>query len=135
MAQKSRRRRLFFSFKEVNISSLSLLKISALTTIGLVLLGTQFDPVFLSLSGLSMSFFFPCAMSFISEHFSQVADLLVARSMQIVGFSLVSFHYIFGLISTYAKVELAMLLPVILLSISSGIMFFDRRLVQAWGRD
>lgn len=127
--------RLFFSFKEVNISSLSLLKISALTTIGLVLLGTQFDPVFLSLSGLSMSFFFPCAMSFISEHFSQVADLLVARSMQIVGFSLVSFHYIFGLISTYAKVELAMLLPVILLSISSGIMFFDRRLVQAWGRD
>ena len=127
--------RLFFSFKEVSLSSLSLLKISALTTICLVLLGTQYHPVFLSLCGLSMSFFFPCAMSFISEHFSQMADLLMARSMQIVGFSLVSFHYIFGLISTYSTVESAMLLPVLLLGISSAIMFFDRRLVEAWGRD
>lgn len=123
--------RVAFSLKELSLSTLTLLRLSICLNLILALMGSFYHPLAFSLTGFTMSIFFPCAMSLISERFDTMSDFLVAKSMQAVGFSLVSIHYIFGLVSTYFSLELAMGLIAILSLISAFVLFFDRRLVPS----
>lgn len=127
--------RVLFSIKELAISTLTILRISIVLNLILSITGLLYHPIAFSLLGLSMSIFFPCVMSLISERFTILSDYLVAKAMQAVGFSLVTIHYLFGLVSTYFSLEAAMSLVIVLSLICASILFLERRLVLPVPRD
>ena len=110
--------RLLFSIIHFPLKSVTLLKSSIVFTLITLLLGIYFEPYFLALSGLFMSFFFPMGMDWLSHHYEQEVDLVVAKVMSIVGGVLVLMHYTFGHISTLVGLEYSILMaPLMLLTV------------------
>jgi len=100
--------RVLFTIFKIPISSLNLLKISIGLGLIFSILGiTVYKPI-LALNGLSMSFFFPCAIDYIGENFKHSVELLVSKVFIFVGAGLVSMHWVFGLISQYYGITAAM---------------------------
>lgn len=91
--------RMLFTFVPIKFKPKNLLLISALTTIILFVLGMNLHPLFLVFTGASMSFFFPCAMSWISIRYNDQSESLISIVMMFVGGMIVSMHAIFGIIS------------------------------------
>ena len=91
--------RVLFIFVSNKIDSKLLLKSSVLISIVFLLIGMNYNPLFLSLAGGSMSIFFPCAMSWISIRYHEQAESLISIVMTFVGGMIVSMHGIFGVIS------------------------------------
>ena len=91
--------RILFIFVPNKIDSKLLLKSSAFISIIFLLIGMNYNPLFLALAGGSMSFFFPCAMSWISIRYHEQAESLISIVMTFVGGMIVSMHGIFGVIS------------------------------------
>jgi FHS family glucose/mannose:H+ symporter-like MFS transporter len=110
--------RLFFSFFQLNISVINLLKISVISSFLLFIIGMYIFPLALVLIGLSSSFFFPYLMDYIKNNFKD-SNLLIARIMIYVSLSLALMHFLFGLIAdqfgTYVAMHINFVLyPVIL---------------------
>ena len=91
--------RILFIFVPNKVDSKLLLKSSAFITIIFLLIGMNYNPLFLALAGGSMSFFFPCAMSWISIRYHEQAESLISIVMTFVGGMIVSMHGLFGVIS------------------------------------
>lgn len=106
--------RIVFALVSIPIPVYRLMKISVLWSTGLLILGLHWDPVFLSLTGFTMSFFFPCAMDWLGHEFHGRSNDLIRLVMQAVGAALVGFHYLFGLIASSVSLKMAMYLPLLL---------------------
>lgn len=89
--------RVFFTFVHVPLRSLTLLRISASLSMILCIVGLTYNSFALAPVGLSMSYFFPCAMDYLHDYFSGAdIDTPLAKVMISVGGSLVGIHFIFG---------------------------------------
>ncbi len=91
--------RLSFAFIRIPINPLLLLKISALSSICLFILGIKVSPIFLPVLGLSMSYFFPCSLGWLSNKYSANIDKLITILMMFVNGMIVIIHSLFGIIS------------------------------------
>lgn len=116
--------RLLFTFKKIDLPAKALLYISLLTSLLLLLGGMLLYAPLLALSGLSMSYFFPCAMDWLGEMFQEHLDDLLGYVMMFIGGTLVVVHFLFGIISTYIGVEYAFYLAPAL-HIFSGISLYN----------
>ncbi|MFT6630712.1 MAG: fucose permease [Bacteriovoracaceae bacterium] len=99
--------RLFFTFVKVNIDSKKLLIISSAGSSLCLILGIIYYPVFLSISGLAMSYFFPCAMNLIGEAFPEDIGVVVSKVMMVAGAVLVIMHWSFGILASYLGLDIA----------------------------
>lgn len=102
--------RLTFALVHIKLETYKLLQISAITSLISFLLGLFIHPAFLVICGLTMSFFFPNSMEWISEKYNEQAELLITRIMMFVGAVLVSMHWVVGAISEVYNIQIAMLL-------------------------
>ena len=107
--------RMLFAFFHFRTKAYNLLLISAISSLISFLLGLFYHPVFLVTCGLTMSFFFPNAMEWVSEKYENEAQLLITRMMIFVGAMLVSMHWIVGGVSDYYNIHIAMMLGPLML--------------------
>jgi fucose permease len=114
--------RLLTSFITFKTNKLKLLKRSLITSIIMLVIGINFYPPLLALAALSMSYFFPFYMGFISESFEDIQKDLIAKLMNFIGAALFISHALFGMISDTYGLEVAIYLPVIFLTISLYIL-------------
>lgn len=106
--------RLTFTIKHFNTKSDKLLKISMGSSIISVILGIVYFPILLAVSGLTMSYFFPCAMDWLGEHFHTNMDAIFSKVMTIVGGCLVVFHWLFGVVAAQVGLDFAIwIVPVL----------------------
>ena len=99
--------RLFFTFFKVKINSKKLLIFSSAASSVCLIMGIMYFPIFLSISGLAMSYFFPCAMNLIGEVFPGHIDVVVSRVMMVAGGVLVVMHWSFGVLASYLGLDVA----------------------------
>ncbi len=114
--------RLLGSVIKTNIPKLALLKLSLILSISIILIGINFYPPLVALSALTMSYFFPYYMGFISEEIEKYQKDLIAKLMNFIGALLFISHWSFGVISDSYGLDVAMYLPVILLFIALYIL-------------
>lgn len=91
--------RLFFSFVKIPFKAVNLLKISIIGSLILLGLGVYIHPLFLSGLGITMSYFFPVALEFLSSIFQENTDKMTTYIMTAISISLSINHYLFGVIS------------------------------------
>jgi fucose permease len=104
--------RMSFAFITTRISSLFLLKCSSLLTIVFIVLGMNVSPYLLPITGLTMSFFFPCAMGWLSNKYPEHNDTLIPTVMKYVNGMIVVIHGVFGVISDSYGLQVAFYLAV-----------------------
>jgi FHS family glucose/mannose:H+ symporter-like MFS transporter len=102
--------RMIFAFFHIPISAYRLLLISSVCSFISFLLGLYWHPFFLAFSGLTMSFYFPNAMEWVSHKYGEEAEALITKIMIYVGGMLVSMHWLVGTLSTLVTIQNAMLL-------------------------
>ncbi|EQC45440.1 sugar MFS transporter [Bacteriovorax sp. Seq25_V] len=101
--------RLSFAALNIRISSSRLLYTSLILTLIAFLFGYYIHPVFLSVTGITMSYFFPVSVEWINENFKEVSNLLISSSMTIIGITLMIMHQVFGTMTELISVEYAFL--------------------------
>ena len=108
--------RLLFSFLRVRGKTYSWLVISLMSSIVCFLLGLYFHYYFLALSGLGMSIFFPCTLSWISEEFPKFYQEIIPFSLGMVGAFLIVMHSVAGWITqSYGIKQTFTIVPIALL--------------------
>jgi MFS family permease len=107
--------RVLVSIRAWKIQNITLLNISVVTSLLFTLLGLYFHPLFLALTGLSMSYFFPCATSYISGKFPDLFEDIMTKVMIGINLNLFFMHWLFGQVSTKFGIDQAMHLSVIYL--------------------
>lgn len=114
--------RLLTSFIDFKASKVILLKRSLISTIIILIIGINFYPPLLAVAALTMSYFFPFYMGFISETFEELQKDLIAKLMNFIGAILFVSHALFGVISDSYGLDIAIYLPVVFLLISLYIL-------------
>jgi len=109
--------RLLVSIRSWKISNNILLNISVILSFIMVVLGLYLHPFFLTLTGLTMSYFFPCATSLLSEKFPTLLEDLMTKLMTGINISLFIMHWLFGQISTSFGIQSAMHMSLVYLLI------------------
>lgn len=109
--------RLLFAVIKVRFPLIYLLRGSVVATLIFYLLGMFVNPLFLAVTGGTMSFFFPCGMTWLSTRYEKSSDALIATVMTFVGGVIVSMHYIVGIISDIYGLNISMMLGVFMLTI------------------
>ena len=61
-----------------------------------MLAGVYIHPMFLALTGLSMSVYFPCAMDLVAEYFGHQMTKALPIVMNVISIHLLVTHYIVG---------------------------------------
>lgn len=117
--------RLFFSIVHLNVPTKRLLNISIVTSVITLFVGIFYYTPALVLSGLAMSYFFPCAMDWVGDVFGDHADEVMTQIMKAVGGALVAVHWIFGLLSDWVGLQGAMLLAPVLHVLVMYILHFQ----------
>lgn len=100
--------RLASGFISDKISANNLLIFSLCCSIIMVSLGLLYDAIFLAWSGLTMSYFFPMMMNFITSKFPLYAENLLAKVMMFVGGMLTFLHLVFGQVTAHFGLQWAM---------------------------
>jgi len=109
--------RFIFSIKNFKTNSLVLLKVSAAATIIFFSFGLYIHPIFFSLCGLSMSYFFPCCINWISIQYKDESRELIPLIMTFVGGMIVFMHFGFGLLSDFYGIDKALILGLFFMTI------------------
>ena len=99
--------RLSFAFIKIKFDELTLLKISSGLSVVSIILGMWVHPFFLSLCGLSMSYFFPCVLGWVSKTYQEKADELIPMMMKFVNGMIVIIHGVFGVVSDAFGIKVA----------------------------
>lgn len=108
--------RALFSFITPTLSRLSLLRLSAGLTLALFLLALLHHPLWLALSGASMSYFFPYGMDYVKLKFDN-ATSIISQVMIYVGAMIVSMHFVFGVVAETWGIMGAMWLGPLMLTV------------------
>lgn len=106
------------AFFPIPLKSIYVLLTSALLSLVLTVAGLYLDPLFLSIAGGSMAFFFPTALDWISKRFINNSDYMMASALNYVGVVLILMHVSFGNIVNSLGINAAMHLSPIVLIIS-----------------
>lgn len=114
--------RLSVSFFHFKLSGPKILFTSLLLTLIFFGPGLGHYPIFLSLTGLSMSVFFPSYMDWLAENFPQDFPKVTSTVLSGIGLHLVAMHLGFGRLAAYIGVRGAMRLAPLLLFISLVIL-------------
>ena len=93
--------RVIFVFLRVKLTNQILLMLSLSLSLLFIILGATTDPIFLSLVGLTMSIYFPCALDFISESFPKRINQALPFVLNIVAIKLLIAHFLVGVITDY----------------------------------
>ncbi len=110
--------RLLFIFAPKKISSSTVLVISLLLSFIFSLIGIFIHPFFLCLTGLTMSFFFPVSMDWLSSNYGHCLDEMTGNVFTWIGINLVIIHTLFGQVASKYGLDAAFLLIPILLVFS-----------------
>lgn len=127
--------RLGFVFVSKNVSTILSLHLSLLSSLVFVLLGLFVSPIFLTLTGLSMSFFFPVAMEWLNEKFIKSIDFMTGSVFTWIAVCLAAIHYFFGLIANFYTIKLAIGLGVALIATSWVLFIFYENSLEAESLD
>jgi fucose permease len=100
--------RLLFAVIPFRTSSFKLLLMSASSSLLLFIAGIAVDPIFMSLCGFTMSYFFPCGMDWISKEFGSAKDYMMAFVVASFTIVLVIMHWSVGLVSDLLGMRAAM---------------------------
>jgi fucose permease len=109
--------RVLFAIIPIRIKTLTLLKYSSALAMASVLLGIIYYPLALSIAGLFMSYFFPCAMDYVGRYFNdKEIDQAFSKVMILVTAGLVVLHFSFGQLTSLFGVQYSIwLIPSLLL--------------------
>lgn len=113
--------RLFVAFKKLKVENDRLLILSSIATFITFSFGIFLHPFFLSLCGLTMSYFFPVSMDWLGQKFHKANHIMVSSVMASIGILLSVMHYVFGMISDNFGVDTAFYLFYFL---NIGALFF-----------
>ena len=100
--------RMVFAIFHIHICAHKLLMISSSLSFLSFVLGLYVHPYFLVTTGLTMSFFFPNALEWVSQKYDEHADFLITQIMMFVGAILVIAHWAFGALSDLTGIQNAM---------------------------
>jgi FHS family glucose/mannose:H+ symporter-like MFS transporter len=101
--------RVTFAFYRMRLSNRTLMQISAGLSVLFTILGLFYHPLWLGLSGLTMSVFFPSGMAFISQDFpSGEAESATAWTLTLNSLGLMFMHLLVGSVSDHLGLTIAM---------------------------
>lgn len=106
--------RFFITFFRMPIRGRQLLLISILTTLVFLCIGVYHNSFFLSLTGLSLSFFFPTTMDILAEEFPENTEQIIPLALSGVDVFLIVMHLGFGQAVDKLGLEQAMHLVIII---------------------
>ena len=114
----------FFRWK---ISNEKIVFISVSLSLLCFLLGLFQYAVFLPLTGLAMSVFFPCFIALISEVYPEWADEIIATTMSAMGIVLIAVHWSIGQLADFRSIRDALLIGPALLIVSLSMLTILKR--------
>ena len=120
--------RLTFSFISFKRSSFDFLIISLISSFLFYLFGFYIHPIGLSICGLTLSFFFPCAMDWLTKEFGDSTDFILPIIMTSTGVMLIIMHWLVGLLSEKVGIHRALHIGPVCLAISLFFLFISNRL-------
>lgn len=100
--------RVAFAIFNIKICAHKILMASSILSLISFILGLYIHPNFLIGTGLTMSFFFPNALEWVSQKYPGHADYLITQMMIYVGAVLVLMHWVFGALSDVIGIQKAM---------------------------
>ena len=112
------------------LKNTTILYLSGVSSLVCTVLGLYGPPIFLPLTGLAMSVFFPCAMAYISEIDPEGKDQLIAESMIALGAGLVVIHQSIGWLATAFDIQKALWLVAFSLVMSLGILMCRQKIFK-----
>lgn len=102
--------RLMFSIFKFPWSSFSLMRFSLVTSLIFFPLGILIHPLFMVICGITMSFYFPCGMDFISKRFSKNAGFMLISVTIAVDLILIIMHWGIGIATDFFGIKAAMMI-------------------------
>lgn len=93
--------RLLFAYFNFSLKNIWLLFISLIGTFLIYIPSFFYHPSLFALCGLTMSFFFPCFISWLNEISGEFSEYMVSLALILVGIILVTTHWSFGFFSSY----------------------------------
>ncbi len=120
--------RLLFALISTKINSFKLLFFSLVSTLLIYIPSFHNHPFIFSFSGLSMSFFYPCYISWLNEIFASKSEYMVSITLICVGILLVSMHWSFGIISSIVGLEHAFYLAPALIILALLFLMISKKL-------
>lgn len=116
--------RLFLAAKHFNMSNETLLKFSLGATLVISTLGLLLHPLFLPLMGLSMSYFFPVAMNYLSDSFKDKTDFVTTSVMTLMEVILIIVNLSFGYLIQYLGIKISFYLVPLFIFLSLLTLYF-----------
>ena len=110
--------RLSFVFVSEKISSFQSMLISLILSLFFTIAGIYFHPIFLCLTGLTMSYFFPVGMDWLNKKFPIGIEYMTGSIFTWISVNLVLLHSAFGLVAEEFGLQKAFLMTPILLVLS-----------------
>lgn len=117
--------RLLFVFVKPAISLKTSLYVSLLSSLLLLVFGLFVSPWFLALTGLTMSFYYPFCIAFLSDKYPKQIGSIISKAMVGQSLIVVLMHLGVGRLSDMFGVRLALLLGAVFLFIPIAILYFD----------
>lgn len=119
--------RLLFTIVPVKGASQRWLLGSCAATLLVYLLARTVNPLFMALTGLTMSYFYPVAMDWLSKKFPQGLEWMTASVLTSVSVMLIIMHLGFGYVSDALGIEMAMaLVPLFITGCLSLLMILGK---------
>jgi|GEM_PF-1114862 len=118
--------RLLFSSFHFRWSSFAIMLTSIVSSILLFILGIALHPMMLSMCGFSMSFYFPCAMDWISKRYGTNAGYMMTSVMASVAALSILMHWGVGTVADIAGARTSISLGPLFLLLSLIVMISTR---------
>jgi FHS family glucose/mannose:H+ symporter-like MFS transporter len=123
--------RLLFSFVKFKMKKINLLLLSFSMTILLSMIALNGHPIYFAFTGISASWFFPVAISWIREEFESSFFSLVSMIMSFNSLALVLMHFIVGELTETIGISKLMVLPAIFSIIAIITIFLFKKSLKA----
>ncbi len=120
--------RLSFAFINTKIKSDKLMLCSLVLSLTFFIIGYAGYPLFLSLTGLSMSIFFPLTIDWIKEEFKSESTSIIAFSMTAIGVMLSASHWGVGILSKLYSIRTSFILYFLYIGLSLVFLVKMRRI-------
>lgn len=119
--------RLLFSIFQLPFSNYRLMVVSCILSIILLIGGIFINPIFLPVSALTMSYYYPCAMDWLTKRFGVSRGYMLTSVMTSVAVVLVIMHCSFGIISDKFGVVVGMTVAPIAMLITLICLVLSRK--------
>ena len=116
--------RFILIFIQLPFSNNVILGASLLSSISFALFGIYIHPIFLALTGLTMSVYFPCAMDLVAVYFGHQMTRALPIVMNVISIHLLITHFIVGQLNNMVGPYGTMTLPVTHLVLAFIILTF-----------